>query len=125
MIFLLFVILFFIILTNITKVKSSPMYLESLIKETHKYSGIHSDIYGEFLSNMNMAKNNMEQVFEAREYTELAVKNLNELALYFVDIDPDIQDVIAALGNKILKEMERLLVEEAINRNIVFRPKYI
>lgn len=125
MIFLLFVILFFIILTNITKVKSSPMYLESLIKETHKYSGIHPDLYGEFLTNMNMAKNNMEQVFEAREYTELAVKNLNELALYFVDIDPDIQDVIAALGNKILKEMERLLVEEAINRNIVFRPKYI
>ena len=125
MIFLLFVILFFIIITNITKVKSSPVYLESLIKETHKYSGIHPDLYGAFLTNMNMAKDNMEHVFEAREYTELAVKDLNEIALYFIDIDPDTQDEMASLGDKILKETERLLVEEASNRTIVFRPKYI
>jgi len=67
----------------------------------------------------------MEHVFEAREYTELAVKDLNEIALYFIDIDPDTQDEMASLGDKILKETERLLVEEASNRNIVFRPKYI
>lgn len=70
--------------------------LDPLIKETHRYSGIHEDSWTQFYANVQMAREYRNPVFLHK-----AIHHLNEMALYMVPIDPDVQGDIARLGHEI------------------------
>jgi hypothetical protein len=46
---------------------------------------------------------------------------LNEIPFY----NPDVQEDIAELGQKIMIAFETIVLEEAMNTNTYFKPKYI
>jgi hypothetical protein len=56
--------------------------LDSLIRETHKYSGLNEVLYREFLANINMAREYKGHDDISRKLLERAIKNMEELALY-------------------------------------------
>ena len=98
----LFIIAVFAYMLTHIKIKLNDSVLTGLIKETHKYSGIHEDSYSQFYANIQMA----------REYSDVqflykAIHHLNEIPLYMSPIDPDIQGEIAELGQKIGIAFER------------------
>jgi predicted RND superfamily exporter protein len=70
--------------------------IDDLIKETHRYSGIDADSWTRFYTNIQLAREYRNPVFLHK-----AIDHLNEMALYMVPIDPDVQGDIARLGHEI------------------------
>jgi hypothetical protein len=99
--------------------------IDTLVKETHKYSGIHEDSYMQFYTNIQMAREYRSHIHQAHAFLHTAIRHLNELPLYMSPIDPDVQEEVAELGQKIAVSFERILIEEAMNQNTYFKPKYI
>ena len=103
--------------TNITRY---PNILDTLIKETHVYSGIHEESYSQFYANIQLAKEHMSDMFLHK-----AIHHLNEIPLYMSPMDPDVQVDVAELGQKIAVAFERIHMKDAMNTNTYYRPKYI
>jgi len=120
MLYVIVIATFVYMLSQITKFDANPHILDTLIKETHKYSGIHEDSYAGFYTNIQLAKEHKSEMF-----LEKALFHLNDIPLYMTTIDPDVQGEIAELGQKIAVTFERVLMKEAMNTNTYFRPKYI
>ena len=70
--------------------------VDTLIRETHRYSGIHADSWTLFYTNIQMAREYRDSRFLAK-----AIYHLNEVPLYMVPIDPDVQGDLARLGHEI------------------------
>lgn len=102
------------------KSKSYDTILTTLIKETHKYSGIHEGSYIQFYTNIQMAREYMDVSFLYK-----AIEHLNEIPLYMSPIDPDVQGEIAELGQEIGVAFEFEKMKEAMKTNTYFKPKYI
>lgn len=115
MITIVIIAVFAYIITQL-KIKSSDTVLTKLIKETHKYSGIHEDSYSQFYANIQMAREYMGVHFLYK-----AIHHLNEIPLYMSPIDPDVQGEIAELGQKIGVAFEYEMIKEGT----YFKPKYI
>jgi|TARA_R110000803_G_scaffold47415_2_gene98904 hypothetical protein len=98
----LFIIAVFAYMITQIKIKMNDTVLTELIKETHKYSGIHEDSYGQFYANIQMALEYMDAQFLYK-----AIHHLNEIPLYMSPIDPDVQGEIAELGQRIGIAFER------------------
>lgn len=113
------------ILSKIKIVQINTDIIDTLVKETHKYSGIHEDSYSQFYANIRMAREYRSQIHQAHAFLHKAIRHLNEIPLYMTPIDPDIQEEVAELGQKIAVAFERILIEEAMNQNTYFKPKYI
>ena len=94
--------------------------LTALVKETHKYSGIHEDSYSQFYANVQMARE-----YRRASFMYKAIHHLNEIPLYMSPVDPDVQGEIAELGQKIGVAFESTMIDKAINTNTYFKPKYI
>ena len=125
MITILFIAIFAYIISKITVVQIKTELIDTLVKDTHKYSGIHEDSYSQFYANIQMAREYRSQIHQAHAFLHKAIRHLNEIPLYMSPIDPDIQGDVAELGQKIAVAFERILIEEAINQNTYFKPKYI
>ena len=120
MLYVIVIATFVYILSRITKFDANPGILDTLIKDTHKYSGIHEESYGAFYTNIQLAKEHKSMMF-----LEKALYHLNEIPLYMTTVDQDVQEEIAEIGQRIAVTFERVLMKEAMNMNIYFRPKYI
>lgn len=94
--------------------------VDALIRETHVYSGIHEESYSQFYANIQMARE-----YKVPEFLYKAIHHLNEIPLYMSPIDPDVQGAVAELGQRIGIAFERTMMNEAINTNTYFKPKYI
>lgn len=116
----LFIAIFLYILMNITQFSTSNDDVDKLIKDAHKYSGIHEESYGKFYANMKLAIEYKSEMFLYK-----AIEHLNEIPLYATQIDPDIQAELASLGQKIAVAFEHVLVKHAMNEKKTFIPKYI
>jgi uncharacterized protein YxeA len=86
----------------VTQSKNGYDALTPLIKETHKYSGIHEDSYSQFYANIQMARE-----YKSETFLKKAIEHLNEIPLYMTPIDPDVQGDIALLGEKIMNTFKR------------------
>lgn len=106
--------------TKITRYNTYPNILDTLIKETHVYSGIHEESYSQFYANIQLAKEHMSDMFLHK-----AIHHLNEIPLYMSPMDPDVQADVAELGQKIAVAFERIHMKDAMNTNTYYRPKYI
>lgn len=120
MLYVIFIAVFVYILSNISWLDTNVNEIMTLVKETHKYSGIHEETYGKFYTNMQMAIDHKSDIFLHK-----AVHHLNDIPLYMSPIDPDIQTDIAVLGQKIIIATEHMLIKNAMNTNTTYRPKYI
>ena len=125
MLYIFIIVTFIYIISKISEIQLESNIIDDLIKETHKYSGINEEYYGLFYANIRMARENIKQVQESSEFLAKAIHYLNEIPLYMPTIDLEIQDDISAISQKIAIEFERILIEEALNQNIYFKPKYI
>lgn len=104
----------------VTQLRIKDTILTTLIKETHKYSGIHEGSYIQFYTNIQMAREYMDVSFLYK-----AIEHLNEIPLYMSPIDPDVQGEIAELGQEIGIAFENEKMKEAMKTSTYFKPKYI
>jgi len=121
---ILFIIVLFLIFSNTVTIETKKDRLDDLIKETEIYSGINPELYMDFITNIQFAKDNLKDIYIAYDHVLKALGYFNEIALYVVPIDPDIQDEITALNEKILLEFEKTFKKEANNQKLRFVPKY-
>ena len=122
---LLFIIVFMFILSQVSQVDVSMHTVDEIIKSIHAYSGIDEKTYASFYATIQQAKNHREHVKEAQDMLHQAINTLNKIPLYMSPIDTTVQDEIAYLGQKLGYEFERILMNEAINRDLKFKSKYI
>tara|TARA_A100001234_G_scaffold221422_1_gene237425 strand:+ start:5304 stop:5681 length:378 start_codon:yes stop_codon:yes gene_type:complete len=121
---ILFIIVLFLIFSNTVTIETKKDRIDDLIKETEIYSGINPELYTDFITNIQFAKDNVKDIYIAYDHVLKALGYFNEIALYIVPIDPDIQDEITALNEKILLEFEKTFKKEANNQKLRFVPKY-
>lgn len=82
--------------------------LDTLIRETHKYSGLNEVLYREFLANINMAREYKGHDDISRKLLERAIKNMEELALYGPSSNSALIEEIDDLLARITLEFELL-----------------
>lgn len=121
---ILFIIVLFLIFSNTVTIETKKDRLDDLIKETEIYSGINPELYMDFITNIQFAKDNLKDIYIAYDHVLKALGYFNEIALYVIPVDPDIQDEITALNEKILLEFEKTFKKEANNQKLRFVPKY-
>lgn len=121
---ILFIIVLFLIFSNTVTIETKKDRLDDLIKETEIYSGINPELYTDFITNIQFAKDNLKDIYIAYDHVLKALGYFNEIALYVIPVDPDIQDEITALNEKILLEFEKTFKKEANNQKLRFVPKY-
>ena len=121
---ILFIIVLFLIFSNTVTIETKKDRLDDLIKQTEIYSGINPELYTDFITNIQFAKDNLKDIYIAYDHVLKALGYFNEIALYVIPVDPDIQDEITALNEKILLEFEKTFKKEANNQKLRFVPKY-
>jgi len=113
------------ILSKITRLDTSLSQLDDIIKETHKYSGIHEVSYNTFLALIQIAKEYRTSVDMSQAYLEKALRVLNDIPLYLSTMDGEVMNDIGDISYRLGYEFERILMKEALNQRVEFTPKYI
>lgn len=103
------------LLSKITTVDVRTDTLDTLIAETHPYSGIHEASYTQFYAHIRLARAYRTHTTQARAFLHEAIGFLNDIPMYMSPIDPDVQGEIAMLGHKITVAFERILLDETMN----------
>jgi len=104
---------------------TSLSQLDAIIKETHKYSGIHEVSYNTFLALIQIAKEYRTSVDMSQVYLEKALRVLNDIPLYLSTMDGEVMNDIGDISYRLGYEFERILMKEALNQRVEFTPKYI
>jgi hypothetical protein len=104
---------------------TSLSQLDDIIKETHKYSGIHEVSYNTFLALIQIAKEYRTSVDMSQVYLEKALRVLNDIPLYLSTMDGEVMNDIGDISYRLGYEFERILMKEALNQRVEFTPKYI
>tara|TARA_B110000285_G_scaffold39906_1_gene43558 strand:- start:12445 stop:12822 length:378 start_codon:yes stop_codon:yes gene_type:complete len=125
MMFILLIGAFAYILSKITRLDTSLTTVDSIIKETHVYSGIDERTYRAFLALIQIAKEYRTDVKFSQIYLEKALKMLNDIPLYMSPMDVDVMNELGGISYRLGYEFEQLLMKEALNQQIEFNPKYI
>jgi hypothetical protein len=123
--FILLIGAFAYILSKITRLDTSLTTVDSIIKETHVYSGIDERTYRAFLALIQIAKEYRTDVKFSQIYLEKALKMLNDIPLYMSPMDVDVMNELGGISYRLGYEFEQLLMKEALNQQIEFNPKYI
>jgi len=113
------------ILSKITRLDTSLSQLDAIIKETHKYSGIHEVSYNTFMALIQIAKEYRTSVDMSQAYLEKALRVLNDIPLYLSTMDGEVMNDIGDISYRLGYEFERILMKEALNQRVEFTPKYI
>ena len=123
--FILLIGAFAYILSKITRLDTSLTTVDSIIKETHVYSGVDERTYRAFLALIQIAKEYRTDVKFSQIYLEKALKMLNDIPLYMSPMDVDVMNELGGISYRLGYEFEPLLMTEALNQQIEFNPKYI
>jgi|TARA_A200000159_G_C7337395_1_gene345672 hypothetical protein len=99
--------------------------LKDLKLKVHKYSGVEPEIYMKFLSKIKLAQRLEHNPNVAQQYLIESLDSLEDLGLYGETRNLGIQDEIHQLSNTIGYTFEKKLMDNAINNNEVFHPKYL
>jgi len=94
-------------------------------KKIHKYSGVHPELYEQYLAYINLAKETINDTNNSKQFFYKSLQILEEIALYGESGDLDIQEDMTYLIQQLGYEFERLLLNSAINSGVRFRPKYL
>ena len=123
--FILLIGAFAYILSKITRLDTSLSTVDSIIKETHVYSGVDERTYRAFLALIQIAKEYRTDVKFSQIYLEKALKMLNDIPLYMSPMDVDVMNELGGISYRLGYEFEQILMKEALNQQIEFNPKYI
>ena len=123
--FILLIGAFAYILSKITRLDTSLTTVDSIIKETHVYSGVDERTYRAFLALIQIAKEYRTDVKFSQIYLEKALKMLNDIPLYMSPMDVDVMNELGGISYRLGYEFEQILMKEALNQQIEFNPKYI
>lgn len=108
MLALVFILAIIYMSSKLVKRGTNPDTLDVLIRETHKYSGINSVLYREFIANINMAREFAAHTDISQKLLDRGIGNLEDLALETVPGDTSIIDEIHELVVKIRAEFEHV-----------------
>ncbi len=106
-------------------IKEQVDTLKDLKQKVHKYSGVEPEIYMDYLSKLKLAQRLEHSPRVAQQYLIEALDRLEDLGLYGETRNLGIQDEIHQLSNTIGYTFEKRLMDNAINNNEVFHPKYL
>jgi hypothetical protein len=116
----LLLILVVYVTSSLIRPKMDTDKIQSLVKESIKYSGINQSAYKDFLVNINMAIEYNENVESSKKFLHRAVNNLDEISLSSVAGDTGVQEEIDVLTIKLLAYFNELHI-----RNEIQRVKYL
>jgi len=94
-------------------------------KKIHKYSGVHPEMYEQYISYINLAKQNIDDTNRSKKFLYKSIQLLEEIALYGESGDLDIHEDMTYLIQQLGYEFERFLLNSALNNGIRFIPKYL
>jgi hypothetical protein len=63
--------------------------INSLVRQSYKYSGLNKDIHNEFVENIKLALEHRTNTELSRKYLNRALENLNEISLSSMSGDTD------------------------------------
>jgi len=102
--------------------KQEESQFEDIKQAVHVYSGLHPEHFIAFINNIDLFEKNTGSVHLAATYLYRSIGFLEELAMYGdVDVQEHIHKIIPTVG----MTGERILMKEALQRNMVFRPTYL
>ena len=100
-------------------------HITDIQKRIHKYSGVNPEYYEQYLSNFNLAKYTLKDVNQSKVFFHQAITYLEELSLFGVAGDLDIQDEMTLLIQELGYNFEKLLLNSALNSGTRFNPVYL
>lgn len=107
MLFVVYVlVVVYVISRLVKKPKEEPELFE---REAHRYSGLHPEIFSEFLANMNLCRTYSGHPDIALSFLYKAIGYLEELALYAVSGDFDAREEMYDLIQRIGSSFELYL----------------
>ena len=99
--------------------------VKAIQKKIHKFSGVNEEMYEQYLAYINLAKENIKDVKKSKEFFYNSLRILEEIALYGVSGDLDIQDEMTFLIQELGYNFEILLMNSALNSGVRFNPRYL
>ena len=99
--------------------------VKKIQRKIHLYSGVHPELYTQYLTHINLAKEHIEDVDKSKKFFYKSLQHLEELALHGVSGDLDIQEEMTYLIQELGYTFEKLLLNAAINKGVRFRPIYL
>ena len=117
--FILFVLTGFFIYLSLGAEKGSPDVIREMKIKIHPYSGLNSDLYLQFVNNIELFGQNISSVTLASQYLYRAIQNLNDLHLY----------TDTAHFRKEIEEIsikgEKMLLKSSLKYGSLFVPRYL
>jgi len=117
--FILFVLTGFFIYLSLGTEKGSPDVIREMKIKIHPYSGLNSDLYLQFVNNIELFGQNISSVTLASQYLYRAIQNLNDLHLY----------TDTAHFRKEIEEIsikgEKMLLKSSLKYGSLFVPRYL
>lgn len=99
--------------------------VKAIQKKIHKFSGVNEEMYEQYLAYINLAKENIKDVKKSKEFFYNSLRILEEIALYGVSGDLDIQDEMTFLIQELGYNFEILIMNSALNSGVRFNPRYL
>jgi hypothetical protein len=99
--------------------------VKKIQRKIHVFSGVHPELYMQYLTHINLAKEHIEDVDKSKKFLYKSIKCLEELALQGVSGDLDIHEEMTYLVQELGYTFEKLLLNAAINKGVRFRPIYL
>ncbi|QIG60008.1 hypothetical protein [Dishui Lake phycodnavirus 4] len=115
----------FIILKLMKRDTNDFQSIFEIQKKIHKYSGVHPEMYEQYISYINLAKQNIDDTNRSKKFLYKSIQLLEEIALYGESGDLDIHEDMTYLIQQLGYEFERFLLNSALNNGIRFIPKYL
>ena len=117
--FILFVLTGFFIYLSLGTEKVSPDVIREMKLKIHPYSGLNSDLYLQFVNNIELFGQNISNVSLASQYFYRAIQNLNDLHLY-TDTSQFRRQI-----KEISIKGEKMLLESSLKYGSLFVPRYL
>lgn len=113
------VIVILILLTFLVPSQKGYSEIENLQRYFHEYSGVNPELYLSFYNNLELMKNNIEDVHLASKYLYQAIDNIEDLFFYIPEYEnPELVNELALKG-------EDIIFREALRTGESFRPRYL
>jgi hypothetical protein len=110
---------FFVVIPSLNKSHAEPDLIREMKENILPYSGLNETLYLEYINNLDLFGNNINNIELASVYFYNALENLYELQLTDQDFDFTEQIHQNALTG------EQLLMNSALEQSSSFHPKYL
>ena len=111
--------IYYYILKTTADEQADPDIILEMKRNIQPYSGLHEELFIQYMNNLDMFKTNIEYTEIASKYLYNALENIYDLQLYEQDFDfTPIIHQNAVMG-------EEMLLDSSLKHGTSFHPKYL